>query len=260
MRTPRALSREVADGVVCVRLGRGPLEVNVYLVRSDAGWALVDTGWPSSAPAIRAALASVAGPGARPSAILLTHIHPDHAGSALGLARTWGLPLRVHPDEVVLARGGILPAYANPLDRWAIAPVLRLVPRRRLEVMIARDSLEDDVVSFDPAAAVPGLPDWRCVPVPGHTPGHVAFFRERDRVLLTGDAVLTASPMSVRGLVSSAPAVDGPPRVSTWDWAAAVASVGVLAGLRPEVLGTGHGRPLCGPAASRLLDALAGAL
>jgi len=153
-----------------------------------------------------------------------------------------------------------VPAYANPLDRWAIAPLLRLVPRRRLEAMISRDSLEHDVESFDPAAGVPGLPDWRCVPIPGHTPGHVAFFREPDRVLLTGDAVLTANPLSVRGLVPSAPAVYGPPRVSTWDWAAAASSVAVLAGLRPEVLGTGHGRPLRGAQASLLLDALAASL
>lgn len=252
--------QEVADGVHRVTLGRGLTEVNVYLVRSGGTWALVDTGWPSSGPAIRAAFESLAGAGARPSAILLTHIHPDHSGSALELARSWDLRLHVHPDEMVLARGGIVPRYANPLDRWAIAPVLRLVPRRRLEAMIERDSLERDVEALDLAAELPGLPGWRCVPVPGHTPGHVAFFRDTDRVLVTGDAVLTANPLSLRGLVSSTPVVCGPPRVSTWDWAAATASVAVLAGLRPAVLASGHGRPLVGPAAAERLEALASAM
>jgi glyoxylase-like metal-dependent hydrolase (beta-lactamase superfamily II) len=40
--------------------------------------------------------------------------------------------------------------------------------------------------------AVPDLHDWTAVPVPGHTLGSVALFRPADRVLLTGDAVLTA--------------------------------------------------------------------
>jgi glyoxylase-like metal-dependent hydrolase (beta-lactamase superfamily II) len=251
---------EIAEGVHVVTLGRGPTEVNVYLVRSETGWVLIDAGWPGSGPDIRGAVASVAGPSARPSAMLLTHIHPDHSGAALDLARSWGLRLRVLPAEMVLARGGIMPDYANPLDRRVIAPALRLVPRRRLEAMIARDSLERDVEPFEPAAEVPGLPEWQCLPAPGHTPGHAAFFRERDRVLITGDAVLTRNPMSVRGLLSPAPVVSGPPRISTWDWRAATSSVVELARQHPDVLATGHGRPICGAEARRGLDALAASL
>jgi glyoxylase-like metal-dependent hydrolase (beta-lactamase superfamily II) len=76
----------------------------------------------------------VFGAGARPDAIVLTHIHPDHAGSALELARLWDLPVHVHPAELPMAGGRYLPQYANPLDRWLIAPLLALVPRR----MVAR--------------------------------------------------------------------------------------------------------------------------
>ncbi len=43
-------------------------------------------------------------------------------------------------------------------------------------------------------AELPGLPDWEAVPTPGHTPGHVAFFRRSDRVLITGDALVTVDP------------------------------------------------------------------
>ncbi len=65
------------------------------------------------------------GKGTRPAAILLTHIHPDHSGSALELARIWDLPVHVHPRELPLASGRYLPQYGNPLDRWLIAPLLR---------------------------------------------------------------------------------------------------------------------------------------
>ncbi len=104
--------------------------------------------------------------GTRPAAILLTHIHPDHSGSAPELARLRQLPVHVHPDELPFARGGYHPAYAHPLDRWVVGPLLRLMPRRNLETMQARNSLEGIAVAVDPEAGVPGLPGWECIPTP----------------------------------------------------------------------------------------------
>jgi glyoxylase-like metal-dependent hydrolase (beta-lactamase superfamily II) len=188
----------------------------------------------------------VFGAGARPEAIVLTHIHPDHAGSARELARLWDLPVHVHPAELPLASGRYLPQYASPLDRWLIAPLLALTPRRAVEASVSRSSLEGTAVPFDPAAGVPGLPDWQAVSTPGHTPGHVAFFRRGDRVLITGDAVLTVDLNSLPGLLSGKHQVAGPPYISTWNWPAAKESVAALARLEPEVLACGHGRPMGG--------------
>ena len=193
---------ELAPGVYCLQTGRGLTEANVYLVRSGPTWVLIDTAWPHRGHLIRAAAESLFGTGTRPAAILLTHIHPDHSGSALELARTWDLPVHVHPRELPLAPGGYLPQYGNPLDRWLIAPLLRLMPRRKVESSLSRTSLEGTAQAFDPGAGVPGLPDWQAIPTPGHTPGHVAFFRSSDRVLITGDAVLTVNLNSVRDLLA----------------------------------------------------------
>ena len=197
-----ACPEEIAPGVYRVATGRGLAGANVYLVRSGPGWVLIDTAWPHRGQLIKAAAESVFGAGTRPEAIMLTHIHPDHSGSALELARLWDLPVHVHPDEMVLAPGGYLPEYGNPLDRWLIAPLLRLMPRRAVEASRSRNSLEGTARAFDPVAGVPGLPDWQAVPTPGHTPGHVAFFRGKDRVLITGDAVLTVNVNSVRDLLA----------------------------------------------------------
>ena len=66
--------------------------------------------------------------------ILLTHSHPDHAGSARELANKWGCPVFVHPNELLLVFGNLttFKMYANPLDRAVIFPLLHLVeqPRR----------------------------------------------------------------------------------------------------------------------------------
>ena len=250
---PGTRPQEIAPGVYRMETGRGLSEANVYLVRSGPGWVLIDTAWPHRGQLIRSAAESLFGTGACPAAILLTHIHPDHSGSALELARLWNLPVHVHPRELPLAPGGYLPQYGNPLDRWLIAPILRLMPRRKVEASLARNSLEGTAQAFDPAAGVPGLPDWQAVPTPGHTPGHVAFFRSSDRVLITGDAVLTVNLNSVPDLLAGKHRVSGPPYISTWDWPAAKQSVAALARLRPEVLACGHGRPMTGAQAAASL-------
>ena len=245
--------QEVAPGVYLVATGRGLAAVNVYLVRSGPAWVLIDTAWPHRAQEIRAAAESLFGAGTRPTAIVLTHIHPDHSGSALDLARLWDLPVQVHPAELPLAAGRYLPEYGNPLDRWLVAPVLALLPRRKVAASLARNSLVGTAQAFDPAAGIPGLPDWQVVPTPGHTPGHVAFFRSKDRVLITGDAVLTVDVNSVSGVLAGRHRVSGPPYISTWNWPAAKQSVATLARLEPAVLACGHGRPMAGAQAATAL-------
>jgi glyoxylase-like metal-dependent hydrolase (beta-lactamase superfamily II) len=70
---------------------------NVYFVGPPEGpWALVDTGTPKHANQIREAAESIYGSAARPAAILLTHGHMDHAGSALDLANMWDVPVFAH--------------------------------------------------------------------------------------------------------------------------------------------------------------------
>ena len=238
---------EVAPGVYWLSTGRGITAANVYLVRAGPVWVLIDTAWPHRGPLIRAAAESLFGMGARPAAILLTHIHPDHSGSALELARMWELPVHVHPAELALASGRYLPEYGNPLDRWIVAPLIRLLPRRKVEASLSRSSLEGTARAFDPDASAPGLPDWQAIPTPGHTPGHVAFFRGSDRVLITGDAVLTVNVNSARDFLTGRHRVSGPPYISTWNWPAAKESVAALAALQPRILACGHGRPMSGP-------------
>ena len=87
--------REIAPDTYYLRVRRS----NVYFVRSQGSWVLIDAGWTGSADAIRGAAESLFGPGAYPAAILLTHAHPDHFGSAADLARVWELPVGVIVDR-----------------------------------------------------------------------------------------------------------------------------------------------------------------
>jgi glyoxylase-like metal-dependent hydrolase (beta-lactamase superfamily II) len=257
--------RESAPGVYCLEVGKGIMRSNVYFVRSGKSWALVDAASANCSQLIQETAESLFGAKTPPTAILLTHDHPDHAGSALELARIWGCSVYLHPDEMPLAVNKDLATvkrYANPLDRWLIMPMLRLMPRRRVEAMLSKSSLKEVARALEPGAGVPGLPDWECIPAPGHTPGQIAFFRASDRALITGDAVLTVDLNSLWGMLLwtlhiKRPKISGPPWYSTWDKRVAKESVAALAGLKPRVLASGHGLPMAGNGIAGELRALA---
>ena len=234
---------------------------NVYFVRSGEGWVLVDAGFPGSGRAIDEAAGRLCG-GGRPAAIVLTHGHPDHAGSAVELGAEWGVPVLAPAREMPFIDGTAL--YPEPL----VAALARLLPRRAMDALVRGSDLGDSVRSFDPDAGVPGLPEWVCVPTPGHTPGHTALFRSADKTLIAGDAVLTmawSSRLGGRGagwiwdLARGRTRLTGPPTLVTCDWEAAAASIGTLAGLEPWLLATGHGAPIAGPQVAPALRAFAAA-
>jgi glyoxylase-like metal-dependent hydrolase (beta-lactamase superfamily II) len=243
----RSVAWEVAPDVHCF----GPLghtQTNVYFVGAGTSWVLIDAAWAKDAPFIREAAEGLIGTDVRPGAILLTHAHPDHAGSALQLAKAWDCPVYVHPCELPLATGDFsaMAKFAGPLDTWVVLPLMRIIGRRRRSAMLARSSLASVVRVLEPNAGVPGLPDWQCIPTPGHTPGHVSFFRNSDRVLITGDAVVTMELNSLSGLLRQRQGLSGPPRYTTWNWSVARKSMITLAELRPTVLASGHGMAMTG--------------
>src|SRR5690625_1125669 len=85
------------------------------------------------------------------------------------------------------------------------------------------------------------LNEWRWIHTPGHSPGHVSFFRERDGVLIVGDAFITVRQDSFYNVLMQTPEVNGPPRYLTTDWAAARDSVEKLTNLPIKIVVPGHG-------------------
>lgn len=250
---------EIAPDVFC--LGPwGRTLTDVYFVRSGSSWVLIDAGWPDDGPRIAAAAEPLCGAGSHPAAILLTHAHPDHDGSALWLARAWDCPVYLHPAELPVAMGDFaaMADAAGPLDRWVILPVMRAMGRRRREAILARGSLAAVARAFDPVSGVPASPGWECIPTPGHTPGHVSYFRRADRVLIAGDALVTAQVNSLTGLLLQRPGVSGPPWYTTWNRQVAKESAARLARLRPAVLAGGHGEPMTGTRTAEAVSTFAG--
>lgn len=260
--------QEIAEGVHRLGVGSGLTRVNVYLVASGSSWVLVDAGMESDSRAIREAATSLFGADAPPAAILLTHDHPDHSGSALELARTWKCNVFLHPRELPLANVQSIRTiedFAIPIDRWFVLPLLLRLSPKRVAAILRKSNFGEVARGLDLEPAPPGLPEWKCVEVPGHSPGHIAFFRPKDGVLLAGDAVLTVNLGSLLGLVSwllhaSKRRLSIPPYFISWDWEMAKRSAAALTDLRPRVIASGHGDPLFGEEVSRGLRDLAESL
>jgi glyoxylase-like metal-dependent hydrolase (beta-lactamase superfamily II) len=213
--------------------------VNAYFVGHSGGpWALVDSGLPGWATQIFEGSEARFGAGSRPEAIYLTHGHFDHAGSALDLAERWNVPIFAHRLELPYLTGRSDYPPPDPTVGGAIAFLSRFTPHRRRDL---RDRIQEI-----PASELPGLPGWQWIATPGHSPGHISFFRPSDRVLIAGDAFATMDMDSWVGLVGGKKelARSGTPFVM--DWNAARRSVHKLAELGPIVAGCGHGRPMDG--------------
>lgn len=228
--------KEFAAGVRCLPAGFA----NVYFVGKRGGaWVLVDTATPGRTRQIREAADAVYGAGTRPEAILLTHGHRDHAGSAGELAELWDVPIYAHALEMPYLTGKSAYPPLDPTVGGFLALLGRFFAPQTFD-------LSERVRAFEPGGDVPGLRGWEWHHTPGHSPGHVVFFRREDGTLLTGDAVTTMNLDSFFASALKVRRVCGPPAPFTPDWVTARESVKYLAELRPHSIGSGHGVPMSG--------------
>lgn len=243
-------AREIAPGVAWLDCGL----VNVFFVgRPGTGpWALVDAGMPTSGPKILRAAEELFGD-QPPAAIVLTHGHFDHRGSIGQLLEVWGAPVYAHRLELPYLTGrSDYPPQDPTVGGGALATLgSRFFPKRGID-------LGEQVQVLPMHGDVPGMQGWRWIHTPGHTPGHVSFYRDSDGVLIVGDAFVTQRQESLVSALTHQPkGVYRPPAYFTPDWEAARRSVEALAALRPQVAATGHGIPMDGPEMQRQLEELA---
>jgi glyoxylase-like metal-dependent hydrolase (beta-lactamase superfamily II) len=199
--------------------------VNTYLL----GDVLVDTGMRTSAKKIQSALE-----GRDVKAIALTHAHGDHGGSARKLSAELGVPVWVGAADRGAAETGKVvakPPYDKPGLR-VVAGLMGDFP----SVTVSRDLNEGDELSAG----------FTVLDTPGHSPGHVSFWRESDGVLICGDVFFNMN------LLTTAPGLRQPPGPFTIDPPLNRASERKVAALEPKVAGFGHGPVISDDAAGKL--------
>jgi glyoxylase-like metal-dependent hydrolase (beta-lactamase superfamily II) len=229
--------------------------VNVFFVlnEKDHSWVLVDAGLMGSAGKIKDAAEELFGLDAKPSCIVLTHGHFDHRGALEDLLHEWNVPVFANTFEHPYLNGTASypppdPTVGGGMMSW----MSWMYPKKSIDI--------SNYLKTIPANGdVPGLQQWKWLHTPGHTPGHISLFREEDRTLIAGDAFVTTKQESAFSTLSQREELSGPPKYFTTDWIAAKHSVEMLASLAPEIVATGHGKPMYGMKMRRSLSALADA-
>ncbi|MFJ8145631.1 MBL fold metallo-hydrolase [Streptomyces sp. NPDC096048] len=230
--------RQVADGTYLVHGGN----TNWVLLTDGDAVTLVDTGYPGDRRLLLGSLAAVGSSPEAVEAVLITHAHNDHLGSAEYLRAAHGTPVLLHEAEVAHARRDFL-------QQVSVGTVLRNTWRPgvlpwAVHVLRSGGTERHPVTAPEPfptdgALDLPGRP----VPVytPGHTDGHCAYHLPGTGVVISGDALVSGHATS---------RIAGPqllPGMFHHDPARAAASLDVLAGLDGDVLLPGHGPVHRGP-------------
>ena len=184
---------------------------------------LVDPGPESSHENLIAALG-----GEEPRAILLTHIHLDHAAATGALVRRWpGVEVYVHE------RGA--PHLIDPSRLLASAERLYGDQMQRLWGEIVPVP-EANVTSLRGGETVHGM---RVDYTPGHASHHVCYLHEETGTAFVGDVAAVLIP-GTDLIVPPTP----PPDIDIETW---LDSIGIVEGWRPELLALTHWGPIEDP-------------
>ena len=206
--------------------GFPPNVINMYLISDGEEYVLVDAGTRYIERRLLHELTSFfAAPeraGARLTAHALTHAHPDHQGASKVVCERFGAPLWCGEADAEKMERGV----ANSPDMQGLLGFLGRAWAGPA-YPVARRLCEGDLVA-----------GFRVIETPGHTPGHVAFWREEDGSLILGDV------LNGMNLLTGLPGLNEPPAAFTADVERNRRSILAMAALKPALVCFGHGAPL----------------
>jgi glyoxylase-like metal-dependent hydrolase (beta-lactamase superfamily II) len=227
---------QVAEGVY--RLGTK--WINFYLVAEGAEYTLVDAGYPGYWKYLAAALDSLGTSPEAIRAVIVTHHHADHAGTAERVRSSGGARVLAGEGDAWIVAGKY-PSHASPgfyrrclvhrsglgfVAHSALAGGARYRPVDRVE------SLRDEEATLD----LPGRP--HLIHTPGHTAGHYSLALPERGVLVSGDALATFDYVTGRRRIGLHPLND--------DGEIALASLDRLQAIEADTVLPAHGDPWTG--------------
>jgi glyoxylase-like metal-dependent hydrolase (beta-lactamase superfamily II) len=190
---PASHVSEPAPGVFHVQ---GPAS-NWIVVRDLRGFVLIDSGYPSDRPLVLASIRHLELKPADARAVLITHGHVDHTGSAAYFANTFGTPILCAPEELAHVQGRekhqvtfgqvVVRAWRPRVLRW-------LLHVSKAGALTAQPAIQARAWDAEALRSLPGRPE--AIRVPGHTPGNAAILLPEAGAVAVGDSFVTGHPLS----------------------------------------------------------------
>lgn len=200
--------------------------VNAFLIE-DKGFTLVDTGYKNSLYTIFKAISEAGKDPYRIKQVILTHCHPDHAGSAAAVNRKLNIPVYAHRAEKPLLEAGVSgrPCRRSPgLVNWIVYTTFIKNADKTNEPVQVEESLND-------GDELPGAGGLRVLHTPGHSAGHISLLLRQEGLLIAGDICAHVSGLGLSAVYENrATGIQSIEKAARSDFDKAV---------------FGHGKPIC---------------
>jgi len=187
--------------------------INCYLIED----VLIDAGIRSSANTILKALKDKT-----VTKHVLTHAHADHQGSSKTICETLNIPLLCSElEKEFTENGNVITEYPNPNH---------IISKFQKNFWAGKGHPVSETLKEGDQ-----IGGFTVIKTPGHSSGHISFFREKDGVLIVGDV------MTNMNLLTTKVGLHEPPHLFTANKETNKKSILKLASLKPKILCFGHG-------------------
>ncbi|MBE5101611.1 MBL fold metallo-hydrolase [Priestia aryabhattai] len=141
------------------------MPIHTWLIKDDEDVYIIDTGIEKFADDLIKAVLSIG----TPKAILITHGHHDHIEGAAKLVEKFNIPIYAHQKELIYINGEAPYPKKDELENTGVAHIVQPLTEQTIAYLPIQYYLTS-----------------------GHSPGHVVYHHEIDRVLLSGDLFITS--------------------------------------------------------------------